>query len=136
VAGCARDLEIRGRDLAWLGLRGHDRLDGQAQSGAERHVVAMTFGQNGGDRLGRTSHHDDAVLLGHAAVVGQAVELVLGARHAHLGHGDLHLERFLSPAGEDRAEDLGVGVGEGPAGDVTTVVGVSAQIRHPDPRDP
>ena len=101
--------------------------DPQPHGLPERQVAAVLGAQQGGDRLALPADDDRAVLLGHRAVVGQPVELVLRGGAPDLGDDELHLVR-LAGLGEDRAERLGVGVGQPAAGHVAAVVLVAAQV--------
>ncbi len=131
AGGCGRGRRPRGRRRRWCGARRPDRSGpvprrpGAAPPPTRRRVVP--FPQVGGQRLAGAAHDDEAVLLGDRPVVGEAVELVVGGRLPHLGDDELHLVR-LAGLGEDRAEGLGVGVGEPAAGDVAAVVLVAAQV--------
>jgi hypothetical protein len=75
------------------------------------------------------------VLVGHLPVVGEAVELVVGSLVPDLGDEDLHLVGLVATGGEDRAERLGIGVGEAASGHVTPVVGVAAHVGQAYARD-
>src|SRR3954468_5008081 len=90
----------------------------------------MSVADLGGDDVGVAAHDDETLLVGDAAVVGEPEQLVVSSGVADLGDGDLDLERFLAATGEDRAENLRVGVRECAAGDVPAVVGVAAEIGH------
>ncbi|GAA1179880.1 hypothetical protein GCM10009654_41370 [Streptomyces hebeiensis] len=65
----------------------------------------------------------------------QPVDLVAVGRGPDLGDDQLHLVRLLAGAGEDRAQSLGVDVGQPPGRDVVPVVGVSAQVGVADAAD-
>ena len=72
------------------------------------------------------------MLVYHGAVIGDVEELVVAGRMPHLGHQDLHLER-LDVVGEHLADDLGVGVGQGPGVDVLAAVRVALDVGVPHP---
>ena len=88
-----------------------------------------------GDGVGLAAHDDEVGLVDDRAVEGQPVELVVLGGVADLGDAELDLVG-LHLLGEDRAEGLGVGVGDHPAGDVAAVVGVAADVGQPDAGDP
>ena len=67
------------------------------------------------------------MLVAHGSVERQPIELVVVRGLTDLGHHDLDLVRLLR-LGEDRAERLGVGVGQASSRDIAAVVGVAAKI--------
>jgi len=131
-----RDLElVRGQPTLLAGGRvGPEQLDGQGQRIGQRQAGLPALAQRRRDRLGLPAHHDEAMLVGDRAVVGEAVHLVLSGGLAHLRDHDLDLVG-LGLLGEDRAERLRVGVGQAAAGHVAAVVGVAAQVGEAHTRD-
>ncbi len=121
-------LEGTGRDHPVLGLGVPERCHRDAQGVLERAAGDVVVPQVTGDHVGRSTHHGEAVLVGDLAVVGEPVELVVVRDVTDLGDEDLHLVGLLAARGEDRAECLGVGVGQAAAGHVAAVVGVAAHV--------
>jgi len=72
----------------------------------------VTLVQIAADRLGCAADRDRAVLVHDRTVVRQPVDLVAVGRIADLRDDQLHLVRLLGRTGEDRAERLGVDVGQ------------------------
>ena len=101
----------------------------------ERGAFDVPLLEVGRHDVGRAPHHRVTVFVGDLAVVGEPVDLVVLGGVSDLGDEELHLVGLLATAGEDRAERLGVGVGQPPAGDVAPVVGVAAHVGQPDARD-
>jgi hypothetical protein len=112
-----------------------ERRHGQAQGVLEGGPVGVVLLEVGRHDVGRASHHAVALDVGHLAVVGEPVDLVVIRPVADLGDEELDLVGLLPAAGEDGAEGLGVGVGQAPTGDVAAVVGVAAHVGQPHSGD-
>ncbi len=87
------------------------------------------------DLLGLPTDGHEPAFVRDRPVVGQPVDLVGDGILADLRDDDLHLVR-LDAVGEDRAEGLGVEVGQRPPGDVPAVVHVPADVHHAYARRP
>src|SRR3954462_6719249 len=72
-----------------VGDCGGQGVDSNAQAGLELQRVVVPLLQLGRDRLGVAAHHDVALFVRDAAVVGEAVELVSLGVVANLGDSDL-----------------------------------------------
>ena len=132
-----RDLQALGGDLPLAAVRVTGQgLDGQLQRLRERHAVLVALVQIGADLLGVATDRDRAVLVHDRTVVRQPVDLIALGRLPDLRDDQLHLVRLLGRAGEDRAQRLGVDVGETAGGHVVTVVGVTPHIGVTDAADP
>ena len=107
-----RDLEVLGGDdpVALLGVP--EGGDGQAYGVLERRALGVALLEVRRHDVGGATHHAVPLHVGDLAVVGEPVDLVVGGVVADLGDEQLHLVRLLAAAGEDRAEGLGVGVGQ------------------------
>ena len=137
-AGPVQDghLEVTRRDVAVAGLAVAQRRGGEL----ERLVAAESLGvallevlRHG---LGRATHHGDVVLLDDLAVEGESEDLVVLGGVAHLRDEDLDLVGLLGTRGEDRAQRLGIGVGQATTGHVQPVVGVAAHVGQAHAGDP
>ena len=130
------DLEVACRDVAVAGLAVPESRGGELERlvAAEPLGVALLEVLRHG--LGRAAHHGDVVLLDDLAVEGEPEDLVVLGRVPDLRDEDLDLVGLLGPGGEDRAQGLGVGVGQAATGHVEPVVGVAAHVREANAGDP
>src|SRR6202042_444408 len=115
--------------LASLARQARDR---GPQGPDQRQAVLVVVLQHRRHLVGLAAHGHEAVLLGHRAVEGDPVDLIIGGRLADLAHHQLHLEGLVA-LGEELAQDLGVPVGQAAGGNVTAVVLVPGVVRVPDP---
>ena len=108
-----RDLQLLRRQLAVAAVGvPAERLHRERQRLRKRHPVAVPLVEVAADLVGVAADGDRPVLVDDGAVVRQPVDLVVLGRGAHLRDDQLHLVRLLADAGEDRAERLGVDVGQ------------------------
>src|SRR3954447_11524990 len=124
-------LELVGSQRSFLAvLACRQRAYGEPDTFIDGESLVVSVADLGGDDVGVAAHDDETLLVGDAAVVGEPEQLVVSGGFAYFGDGDLDLERLLTAAGEDRPEDLRVGVRERAAGHVPAVVRVAAEIGH------
>ena len=135
------DLEVgRGQfRLAAVGLagRGRRRRGGERRQGGrerlgERHAVGEALLERRRHLVGLAAEGDEARLIGHRAVPGDAVDLVAVRLGADLGDDDLHLIRLARRLAEVGAERLGVPVGQAARGHVAAVELVAGHVRVGD----
>src|SRR5579884_1872119 len=86
-----RDLQLGRGQLAGLGAVAPERRDGRAQGRAEVSSLGVAALEHPADLVGRAADDHEAVRVGHRAVVGEPVDLVLFGPVADLGDDQLHL---------------------------------------------
>ena len=119
-------LAARGVGPLPVGRRGQ-RRHRRAERGGQRHAVGVPLLQGRGHLVGLAADGREPVLVGHRAVERDPVDLVVAGALARLRHDDLHLER-LRALGEDRAELLGIPVGDAARGHVPAVELVARDV--------
>lgn len=88
------------------------------------------------DLLRIATDRDRTMLIDDRTVMRQPVNLIALRRLPHLGDDQLHLVRLLGRTREDRAQRLGVHIGQTTSGHVITVIGVTTQVGVPHATDP
>ena len=129
-------LEVARRDVAVTGLAVAQRRGCQLECVVAAQSLRVALLEVLRDRLGRATHHGDVVLLDDLAVEGEPKDLVVLGRVPHLRDEDLDLVGLLGARGEDRAQGLGIGVGQAASGHVEPVVGVAAHVGEAHAGDP
>ncbi len=129
-------LEVACRDVAVAGLAVAQRRRGELEGLVAAQPLGVALLEVLRDGLGRTTHHGDVVLLDDLAVEGEPKDLVVLGRVPDLRDEDLDLVGLLGARGEDRAQGLGIGVGQAASGHVEPVVGVAAHVGEAHAGDP